>query len=171
MGLELPLVVRLDGTNAEEGRAILAESAPPNLHVEPTMLDAARNAQWSWRRDRRLVGAREALPHESDAHREGATSTCSSPGPRAPRTALDVATGGGHVARRLREAGLEVVTLRPGSRDAPGRHLPRGGPALRRRELRRRRLPDRRAPLRGRRAARCASWPASRATASWSSTR
>lgn len=40
--LELPMVVRLDGTNAEEGRRILAESAPPNLHVEPTMLDAAR---------------------------------------------------------------------------------------------------------------------------------
>jgi len=32
------------------------------------------------------------------------------------RTALDVATGGGHVARRLREAGLEVVSLDP----APG---------------------------------------------------
>jgi SAM-dependent methyltransferase len=31
-------------------------------------------------------------------------------------TALDVATGGGHVARRLREAGLEVVTCDP----APG---------------------------------------------------
>jgi len=31
-------------------------------------------------------------------------------------TALDVATGGGHVARRLREAGFEVVTLDP----APG---------------------------------------------------
>ncbi len=29
------------------------------------------------------------------------------------RTALDVATGGGHVARRLREAGLEVVTCDP----------------------------------------------------------
>jgi SAM-dependent methyltransferase len=28
-------------------------------------------------------------------------------------TALDVATGGGHVARRLREAGIEVVTLDP----------------------------------------------------------
>jgi SAM-dependent methyltransferase len=28
-------------------------------------------------------------------------------------TALDVATGGGHVARRLREAGLEVVTCDP----------------------------------------------------------
>jgi succinyl-CoA synthetase beta subunit len=40
--LELPMVVRLDGTNAEEGRRILAESAPANLHVEPTMLDAAR---------------------------------------------------------------------------------------------------------------------------------
>jgi succinyl-CoA synthetase beta subunit len=44
MGIEQPIVVRLDGTNAEEGRAILAESAPPNLHVEPTMLDAARKA-------------------------------------------------------------------------------------------------------------------------------
>jgi succinyl-CoA synthetase beta subunit len=44
MGLELPIVVRLDGTNAEEGRRLLAEAAPPNLHVEPTMLDAARRA-------------------------------------------------------------------------------------------------------------------------------
>ena len=32
------------------------------------------------------------------------------------RTAIDVATGGGHVARRLREAGLEVVSCDP----APG---------------------------------------------------
>jgi succinyl-CoA synthetase beta subunit len=44
MQIELPIVVRLDGTNAEEGRRILAEAAPPNLHVEPTMLDAARKA-------------------------------------------------------------------------------------------------------------------------------
>jgi succinyl-CoA synthetase beta subunit len=44
MGLELPLVVRLDGPNAEEGRRLLEEAAPPNLHVEPTMLDAARRA-------------------------------------------------------------------------------------------------------------------------------
>jgi succinyl-CoA synthetase beta subunit len=42
--LTVPIVVRLDGTNAEEGRRILAEAAPPNLHVEPTMLDAARRA-------------------------------------------------------------------------------------------------------------------------------
>jgi succinyl-CoA synthetase beta subunit len=44
MKLELPLVVRLDGTNAEEGRRLLQEAAPTNLHVEPTMLDAARRA-------------------------------------------------------------------------------------------------------------------------------
>ena len=44
MKIELPIVVRLDGTNAVEGRAILAEAAPPNLYVEPTMLDAARRA-------------------------------------------------------------------------------------------------------------------------------
>jgi succinyl-CoA synthetase beta subunit len=44
MTIELPIVVRLDGTNAEEGRRILADAAPPNLYVEPTMLDAARRA-------------------------------------------------------------------------------------------------------------------------------
>ena len=44
MKIELPIVVRLDGTNADEGRRILAEAAPPNLHVEPTMLEAAKRA-------------------------------------------------------------------------------------------------------------------------------
>ena len=44
MGLELPIVVRLDGTNAEEGRRILAEAALPNLTTEATMLDGARSA-------------------------------------------------------------------------------------------------------------------------------
>jgi succinyl-CoA synthetase beta subunit len=44
MTIEHPIVVRFDGTNAEEGRDILAEAAPPNLHVEPTMLEAARRA-------------------------------------------------------------------------------------------------------------------------------
>jgi len=42
IGLELPLVVRLDGTNSEEGLAILAEANLPNLTQEKTMLDAAR---------------------------------------------------------------------------------------------------------------------------------
>ncbi len=44
MGLEQPIVVRLDGTNAEEGRRILGEAALPNLHAEATMLDGARRA-------------------------------------------------------------------------------------------------------------------------------
>jgi succinyl-CoA synthetase beta subunit len=42
--IDEPIVVRLDGTNAEEGRQLLAEAAPQNLHVEPTMLDAAKRA-------------------------------------------------------------------------------------------------------------------------------
>jgi len=39
---DVPFVVRLDGTNDEEGRRLLAEAALPNLHVERTMLDAAQ---------------------------------------------------------------------------------------------------------------------------------
>src|SRR5437763_907970 len=42
--ISVPIVVRLDGTNADEGRRILREAAPEGLHVEPTMLDAARRA-------------------------------------------------------------------------------------------------------------------------------
>jgi succinyl-CoA synthetase beta subunit len=42
MDLKLPLVVRLDGTNSEEGLKILAEAGLGNLHQETTMLGAAR---------------------------------------------------------------------------------------------------------------------------------
>ena len=41
MTIEHPIVVRLDGTNAEEGRRLLADAAPPNVHVAETMLSAA----------------------------------------------------------------------------------------------------------------------------------
>jgi succinyl-CoA synthetase beta subunit len=41
MTIEHPIVVRLDGTNAEEGRRMLQEGAPANVHVEETMLSAA----------------------------------------------------------------------------------------------------------------------------------
>jgi succinyl-CoA synthetase beta subunit len=44
ISIEEPIVVRLDGTNAEEGRQLLADAGSQNLHVEPTMLDAARRA-------------------------------------------------------------------------------------------------------------------------------
>ena len=44
--LRAPIVIRLDGTNAEEGRRILAEAGIPEsrLRSEATMLDAARAA-------------------------------------------------------------------------------------------------------------------------------
>jgi succinyl-CoA synthetase beta subunit len=38
----VPFVVRLDGTNDKEGRALLAEANLPNVHTEATMLGAAR---------------------------------------------------------------------------------------------------------------------------------
>jgi succinyl-CoA synthetase beta subunit len=44
MSLALPIVVRLAGTNAEEGREILRAAALPNLQTEATMLDGARRA-------------------------------------------------------------------------------------------------------------------------------
>lgn len=55
---------------------------------------------------------------DSDAHRAGEDLELLVEWARGARTALDVATGGGHVARRLREEGLEVVTCDP----APGMH-------------------------------------------------
>ena len=41
---EVPIVVRLDGTNAEEGRRILAEAAHPRIVPAETMLEAASRA-------------------------------------------------------------------------------------------------------------------------------
>ncbi len=38
----MPLVVRLDGTNSEEGLEILAGAGLSNLHQETTMLGAAQ---------------------------------------------------------------------------------------------------------------------------------
>ncbi len=42
LDLELPLVVRLDGTNSEQGLEILAGAGLSNLHQETTMLGAAQ---------------------------------------------------------------------------------------------------------------------------------
>jgi SAM-dependent methyltransferase len=59
--------------------------------------------------------ARAQAYRESDVHRSGADLDLLVEWADG-RTALDVATGGGHVARRLREAGFDVVTVDP----APG---------------------------------------------------
>ncbi len=44
IAIAVPIVVRLDGTNAEEGRRILTEAKLEQLRVEPTMLEAAKRA-------------------------------------------------------------------------------------------------------------------------------
>ena len=59
---------------------------------------------------------RAQLYRDSDAHREGEDLDLVVEWAEGAETALDVATGGGHVARRLREAGIQVVTVDP----APG---------------------------------------------------
>jgi succinyl-CoA synthetase beta subunit len=42
IGLDMPIVVRLDGTNSEEGLALLDRAGMTNLHHESTMLGAAK---------------------------------------------------------------------------------------------------------------------------------
>jgi succinyl-CoA synthetase beta subunit len=44
IGIQHPIVVRLDGTNADEGRELLAGAGRENLYVEPTMLEGAKRA-------------------------------------------------------------------------------------------------------------------------------
>ncbi|MEO6468215.1 MAG: ADP-forming succinate--CoA ligase subunit beta [Acidimicrobiia bacterium] len=40
--IDAPIVIRLDGTNADEGRAILEPHVSETFQIEPTMLEAAR---------------------------------------------------------------------------------------------------------------------------------
>jgi len=42
--IDAPIVIRLDGTNADQGRAILEPHLSARLQMQPTMLDAARVA-------------------------------------------------------------------------------------------------------------------------------
>ncbi|MGZ8765605.1 MAG: ADP-forming succinate--CoA ligase subunit beta [Acidimicrobiia bacterium] len=42
--IDSPIVIRLDGTNADEGRTILQSHLSDRLQLQPTMLDAARTA-------------------------------------------------------------------------------------------------------------------------------
>ncbi|HYY75377.1 MAG TPA: class I SAM-dependent methyltransferase [Gaiellaceae bacterium] len=63
-----------------------------------------------------LWSARAHAFRESDVHRTGADLDLLVEWAAGAETALDVATGGGHVARRLRGAGLDVVSCDP----APG---------------------------------------------------
>jgi SAM-dependent methyltransferase len=74
----------------------------------------------------RAKAYRESATHASGDDLDLVVAWCE-PGPGV--TVLDVATGGGHVARRLREAGAQVVTVdaAPGMEPdaiAPADHLP-----------------------------------------------
>jgi SAM-dependent methyltransferase len=60
--------------------------------------------------------ARAEAYRQSEAHASGPDLDLLVEWAEGAETALDVASGGGHVARRLREAGLDVVTVDP----APG---------------------------------------------------
>ena len=44
VNIDAPIIIRLDGTNADEGRAILQPHLNNKLMMEPSMLDAARTA-------------------------------------------------------------------------------------------------------------------------------
>ena len=73
---------------------------------------------WSDRAD----AYRESATHASGEDLDLVVAWCE---PAAGVTVLDVATGGGHVARRLREAGATVVTVDP----APGMQADTTAPA------------------------------------------
>jgi len=66
---------------------------------------------WSSRAD----AYRASPTHASDADLDLVVEMCN---PHAGKKILDVASGGGHVTRRLRESGAEVVSLDP----SPGMH-------------------------------------------------
>jgi hypothetical protein len=120
MSIELPIVVRLDGTNAEEGaRSSRRRAAEPPRRADDARRGAARRGAgrmttvWSARARRiaRATRTRRRRPRPLVEWAEG-------------ETALDVATGGGHVARRLREAGSRSSPSTR-ARDAAGRRLAR----------------------------------------------
>ncbi len=57
--VSVPIVVRLDGTNDEEGRRILAQADAPQLHPAKTMIEAAQLVV-ELAKDESAVGSRQA---------------------------------------------------------------------------------------------------------------
>ena len=78
---DVPFVVRLDGTNDKEGRALLAEADLPNVHTEATMLGAAA----------KVVELAELMAILVDRDTK-LVRLRASPGARAPSTASTTAT-------------------------------------------------------------------------------
>jgi len=92
--------------------------------TEPAKSGAGGGAEDVW--SERAQAYRESATHASGDDLDLVVAWCE---PGAGVNVLDVATGGGHVARRLREAGASVVTVdaAPGMQPdviAPADHLP-----------------------------------------------
>jgi SAM-dependent methyltransferase len=81
-----------------------AASGGGGAGLGPAGAEAGQRSGGSW-------SDRAALYRDSEAHREGADLDLVVEWSEGAETALDVATGGGHVARRLRETGVNVVTV------------------------------------------------------------
>ena len=107
---DVPFVVRLDGTNDEEGRRLLAEANLPNVHAESTMLGAAAARRGAGGMSI-LVGTRHEALHLRHHRPRGHV-------PHAQQPQL-------RDERRLRRHARQG---RPGRRGHPGlQHVPRRG--------------------------------------------
>ena len=106
----VPFVVRLDGTNDKEGRALLAEANLPNVHTESTMLDAARRVV-------ELAGDEHPRRQRHEALRL-----------RHHRPRGHVPHAQQQALRHQRGVGRDARQGRPGRRGHPGlQHVPRRG--------------------------------------------
>ena len=112
----VPFVVRLDGTNDKEGRALLAEADLPNVHTEATMLGAANKVVELAQRMSVFVDNDTRLCVSGITGREGTFHTLNN-----KRYGTNVVSRG-----HARQG-------RPGRRGDPGlQHVPRRGRADRR---------------------------------------
>ena len=114
-GLTLPIVVRFDGTNAEEGRPILTD-AGRGRSMSSRRCSTPRGEPWSWRRERPLERTGRALPDEQGSQRR-----------RRPRPARGVGGRSDDCARRRdRRRARRAAAARGGAR---GRELRPGARA------------------------------------------
>ena len=70
LDVKVPIVVRLDGTNDEEGRKILADAAPPNVFVErPCWAPPPASSSWPGAPPDGHPGRRRHAPGGAGHHR------------------------------------------------------------------------------------------------------
>ena len=133
--LRAPIVIRLDGTNAEEGRQIILDAGIPaaQLISKPTMLEAAREAVAI------ANGSEGGSAEMADLRRRRHQGHRPGPDRRAGQVPRPAQPGLRHPGRRRRDARQG----RPGRRGHPGvRHRGRGGRGHRRDGVVRRRAAE-----------------------------